>query len=40
MYQDFFVTALIAGAVSIGALVSMRIMGKKKRRARLIRNFR
>ena len=40
MYQDIFIMALIAGGVSIGALVSMRIMGKKKRRAKLVRDYR
>jgi hypothetical protein len=40
MYQDIFIMAVITGAVSIGALVSMRIVGKKKRRAKLNRNYR
>ena len=40
MYHDIFIMALIAGGVSIAALVSMRIIGKKKRRAKLIRSYR
>ena len=40
MYHDIFIMVVITGAVSIGALVSMRIIGKKKRRAKLIRNYR
>jgi len=40
MYQDIFIMVVITGAVSIGALVSMRIAGKKKRRTKLIRNYR
>ena len=40
MYQDIFIMALIGGTVSIGALVSMRIMVKKKRRAKLVRDYR
>ncbi len=31
---------LIVGTVSIGALVSMLVVGKKKRRNKLVRNFR
>jgi hypothetical protein len=40
MYLDIFIMVVITGAVSIGALVSMRIVGKKKRRTKLIRNYR
>ena len=40
MYQDIFTMVVIAGAVSIAALVSMRIIGKKKRRTKLVRNYR
>ena len=40
MYQDIFIMVVIGGTVSIGALLSMRIIGKKKRRAKLIRNYR
>ena len=40
MYQDIFIMVVITGAVSIVALVSMRIVGKKKRRTKLIRNYR
>jgi hypothetical protein len=40
MYQDIFIMVVITGAVSIGALVSMRIIGRKKRRTNLIREFR
>jgi len=40
MYQDIFIMVVITGAVSIVALVSMRIIGKKKRRAKLVRDYR
>jgi len=40
MYQEIFIMVVITGAVSIVALISMRIVGKKKRRTKLIRNFR
>ena len=40
MYQDVFIMVVITGAVSIVALVIMRIVGKKKRRTNLMRNFR
>lgn len=40
MYQEILIMVVITGAVSIAALVSMRIVGKKKRRAKLIRNYR
>jgi len=40
MYHDVLIMVLIAGTVSIGALVSMRIVGKKKRRTKLIRTYR
>jgi hypothetical protein len=40
MYQDIFIMVVISGAVSIAALLSMRIVGKKKRRVKLMRDFR
>jgi len=40
MYQDVLIMALIVGTVAIGALVSMRIVGKKKRRTKLVRDYR
>ena len=40
MYQEIFIMVVITGAVSIAALVSMRIVGKKKRRTKLIRSYR
>ena len=40
MYQDIIIMVVIGGTVSIGALLSMRIIGKKKRRAKLIRSYR
>ncbi len=40
MYQEIFIMVVITGAVSIVALVIMRIIGKKKRRTRLVRSYR
>jgi len=40
MYQEIFIMVVITGAVSIVALLSMRIVGKKKRRAKLVRSYR
>ncbi len=40
MYHDLFIMFLITATVSAGALVAMLVVGKKKRRNKLMRNFR